>query len=88
MLGGWDISGPGADSSAPTAAAQQGLSLEGLDKKTLQCFPDLEKVAIPSSIVPKAGLAIQKCLGKLSAHLLELNKCVCTDLVKKLLVCT
>ncbi|CAE7486429.1 unnamed protein product [Symbiodinium sp. CCMP2592] len=75
----------GADSSAPTAATQQGPSLAGVDKKTLQCFPDLEKVAVPSSIVPKAGLAIQKCLGKLSAHLLELNKCVSTELVKKLL---
>ncbi|CAE7789389.1 unnamed protein product [Symbiodinium sp. CCMP2592] len=73
----------GCNSSAPAGGANQGPSLDGVDKKTLQCFPDLEKVSVPSSIVPKAGAAVQKCLAKLSARMSELLLCVESDLVTK-----
>ena len=46
----------------------------GLDKKTLNCFPDLEKVAVPSSLVPKAGVSIQKRLSKLVAFHTDITK--------------
>ncbi|CAE7244267.1 unnamed protein product, partial [Symbiodinium sp. CCMP2456] len=72
----------GAQSSLPAGGTVP--SLDGVDKKTLQCFPDLEKVSTPSSIVPKAGAAVQKCLAKLSAREPELSSCVETELVKKM----
>ncbi|CAE7919615.1 unnamed protein product [Symbiodinium necroappetens] len=41
----------GADSSLPAQSQNGSISLEGLDKKILQCFPDLEKV--PASSIAK-----------------------------------
>eukprot|EP00439_Symbiodinium_sp_Y106_P014782 s1931_g2.t1 len=46
----------GSDSSAPAGGANQGPSLDGVDKKTLQCFPDLEK-ATASSIAKNVRAA-------------------------------
>ena len=56
---------------------------KGLIRRPCKCFPDIEKVAVPSAVVPKAGTAIQKTLAKLSARLLELSECVDTDLASK-----
>ena len=46
---------------------------EGLDQKAMACFPDLEKVAVPSQIVPKAGVSIQKRMSKLDSLKSELD---------------
>ncbi|CAE7830948.1 unnamed protein product [Symbiodinium sp. CCMP2592] len=80
----WDkIDKQGKDSSAPPTPAQPGL--EGVDKKSLACFPDIEKVTTPSSMIPKAGLAIEKRLSKLGMGKTDLtNDCEKTDQVNKM----
>ncbi|CAE7681954.1 unnamed protein product [Symbiodinium microadriaticum] len=72
----------GADGGAP--AAESGPTLEGIDKKMLQCFPDLEKVAQPSTVVGKAGIAIGKRAGKLDMLLTDLDECVETKNIGKM----
>ena len=42
----------------------------------LACFPDLEKVQTPASIVPKAGVSIQKRMAKLDSMSSELNEII------------
>ena len=53
----------------------------------LQCFPDLEKVAQPSTVVGKAGIAIGKRAGKLDMLLTDLDECVETKNIGKILCC-
>ncbi|CAE7946749.1 unnamed protein product [Symbiodinium sp. KB8] len=74
----------GADSSLPAQGQNGSISLEGLDKKILQCFPDLEKASVPSAVVHKAGSAIEKALAKLAARQTELKECKKSELVKKM----
>ena len=49
-----------------------------MDKRAASCFPDLEKVAVPSQIVPKAGVSIQKRMSKLDSL-----KCELDDITRK-----
>ena len=61
--------------NASSAAQKPAIaSIEGVDKKSLSCFPDIEKVTTPSSMVPKAGVAIEKRLSKLEAGKDDLEK--------------
>ena len=59
--------------------------MEGADKKALNCFPDLEKTKVPSSVVLKAGISIQKRLSKLSAARKDLEMCEQADVVTQTL---
>ena len=66
-------------------AAATNLNLAGIDKKILAGFPDLERMPMPSAMVSKAGVAMQKRLGKLQTLKLDLEKCQQTDLVTEIL---
>ena len=46
---------------------------ELLDKRLASCFPEVEKVQQPHTIVAKAGLSIQKRLAKLDGFKSELS---------------
>ena len=61
---------PTAGTADPTQA--------GMQKKALGCFPEVERAAEPQSIVPKAGVAIQKRLGKL-----QLAKTDVSNIIKR-----
>ena len=70
---------------APPADSSGGPSLEGVDRKMLQCFPDLEKVTQPSAVVTKAGISIGKRTGRLDVLLTDLDECVETPNITKIL---
>ena len=73
----------GVGSSAPDAGTP---GIENVDKRIMQCFPDIEKTVHPTSLVPKAGVAMQKRLGLLAARLKDLEKCKPADLVERTVV--
>ena len=83
MPGAWVLALPGG--AAPgVVAGEPGPCLDG-DKKAMTCFPSLEKVMVPSSVVLKAGVSIMKRLTKLSSAKQDLGECEAVEVVQQTL---